>query len=170
MKILVMSDTHGDANVIKQVQQYYPNIKITIHCGDSELASNHEALSSMIVAVRGNCDRDEAFPIESFVQLDNVKVYTTHGHVFDVKSTPLKLLYRAKEVEADLVFYGHSHRLAAEMIDGTLFINPGSLLKPRGRKEKSFAIVERNLNNWHVTFYTDANEKISSHIFPIPIK
>lgn len=37
MKILVMSDTHGDSHVIEKVKGFYPEIDVVIHCGDSEL-------------------------------------------------------------------------------------------------------------------------------------
>lgn len=49
----------------------------------------------------------------------------------------LSLTYRAKELNAQIVCFGHSHILGAEMMDHILFINPGSLLKPRGHKEKA---------------------------------
>lgn len=165
-----MSDTHGDADVIQRVSNYYPEIETLIHCGDSELQRSHYVLSEMSAIVRGNCDRDDEYPIESVLEIEGVKLYVTHGHLFNVKQTPLNLLYRAQEIGADIVFFGHSHIIAAEVIEDTLFVNPGSLLKPRGREEKSFAIVERDAQNWTVTFYTHENEKISSHTFPIPVK
>lgn len=166
MQILVMSDTHSDANVIEQVKKYYPNMDAIIHCGDSELNMSHPSLSGMTV-VRGNCDRDKSFPEESIVEVDGVKVYVTHGHLYNVKTSVLNLLYRGKEIGADIVLFGHSHVLGAEQIEDTLFVNPGSLLLPRGRKEKSFAIIERDEVQWSVTFYTDGNSKLSSHVFPL---
>lgn len=169
MRILVMSDTHKDAAVIQIVKKYYPQMDAYIHCGDSELNSSHPALSGMTV-VRGNCDRDDSFPEESMVEVDGAKIYVTHGHLYHVKTSIMNLFYRGKEKGADVVLFGHSHMLGAELIDGTLFVNPGSLLLPRGRKEKSFAIIERNAENWIVSFYTDDNKKISSHTFSISEK
>jgi putative phosphoesterase len=52
------------------------------------------------------------------------------------------LHYRAREVEADIVCFGHSHILGAEMIEGILFINPGSILLPRERSEKTYIILD----------------------------
>lgn len=170
MQILVMSDTHGDYDVIQKVSQFYPEIETLIHCGDSELKRDHYALNEMAAVVRGNCDSDAEFAIESVLELNGVKLYTTHGHLFGVKDSPMNLFYRAKELGAHAVFFGHTHMLAAEMIEDVLFVNPGSLLKPRGREEKSFAIVEHSPANWTITFYTDDNKKISSHTFPISPK
>ncbi|WP_107949950.1 metallophosphoesterase [Lysinibacillus parviboronicapiens] len=164
MQVLVMSDTHGDSRVIEKVRGFYPNVDTMIHCGDSELAFAHAAIADM-KKVRGNCDNDQAFPDEAVFEIGDVTFFVTHGHLFNVKSSILSLSYRAKEVDAQIACFGHSHILGAEVIDDVLFINPGSLLKPRGRKEKSFAIVEISNAYFQVNFLTDDNVCISSHQF-----
>ncbi|MGE7940491.1 metallophosphoesterase [Lysinibacillus xylanilyticus] len=164
MQILVMSDTHGDSDVIEKVRGFFPNIDTFIHCGDSELPFSHKALDGM-KKVRGNCDIDQAFPDEAVFDIEDVTVFVTHGHLFNVKTSILSLSYRAKEVDAQIVCFGHSHILAAEMIEDVLFLNPGSLLKPRGRKEKSFALVEIEDTYFEVKFFTDDHHCISTHKF-----
>lgn len=164
MQVLVMSDTHGDSHVIEKVREFYPNVDAMIHCGDSELSFSHVALDGM-KKVRGNCDADAAFPNELVFDAGDVTFFVTHGHLFNVKTSILSLSYRAKEVGAKIACFGHSHMLGAEMIDDVLFINPGSLLKPRGRKEKSFAIIEMTDEQFKVNFLTDENDCISSHTF-----
>ncbi|MGA3676914.1 metallophosphoesterase [Lysinibacillus agricola] len=164
MQILVMSDTHGDSDVIEKVRGFYPKVDTFIHCGDSELPFSHKALDDM-KKVRGNCDIDQAFPDEAVFDIEDVTVFLTHGHLFNVKTSILSLSYRAKEVDAQIVCFGHSHILAAEMIEDVLFLNPGSLLKPRGRKEKSFALVEIEDTYFEVKFFTDDNHCISTHKF-----
>lgn len=164
MQILVMSDTHGDSDVIEKVRGFYPKVDTYIHCGDSELPFSHKALDGM-KKVRGNCDIDQAFPDEAVFDIEDVTVLVTHGHLYNVKTSILSLSYRAKEVDAQIVCFGHSHILAAEMIEDVLFLNPGSLLKPRGRKEKSFALVEIEDTYFEVKFFTDDNHCISTHKF-----
>lgn len=164
MQIVVMSDTHGDSHVIDQVRGFYPHVETMIHCGDSELPYSHAALDGM-KKVRGNCDLDKAFPEEIIVQAGDASLFVTHGHLFNVKSSMLALSYRAKEVAAQIVCFGHSHVLGAEMIDDVLFINPGSLLKPRGRNEKSFAIIDIQASYFQVDFFTENNDCISTHNF-----
>lgn len=164
MQILVMSDTHGHSGVIEKVRGFYPNIDILIHCGDSELPFSHHVLDGM-KKVRGNCDIDPAFPDEIVIDFGDIKVFATHGHLFNVKSSILSLSYRAKEVNARIVCFGHSHMLGAEMIDDILFLNPGSLLKPRGRQEKSFAVVEINQTAFKVDFFTDDHQLLDSYTF-----
>ena len=164
MKMLVMSDTHGDSHVIEKVKGFYPEIDIVVHCGDSELPYSHEALEGL-KKVRGNCDREKAFPEEEMFTVHDVKIFVTHGHLFNVKNSILSLSYRAKEVGAQIVCFGHSHILGAEKMDDILFLNPGSLLKPRGRKEKSFAVVEINATSFKVDCMTDDNQCMATYTF-----
>lgn len=161
MKLLVISDTHGDAEVIQRVRERHPDSDAFIHCGDSELPFDHEYLAD-VKRVRGNCDRDNRYPEEELFVLSEKKIFVTHGHLFNVKSTTMNLYYRAKELEADVVFFGHSHVLGCELLDNVLFVNPGSLLKPRGLEDKSYVIVEFVANEWIVTGYTDNGDKIFS--------
>ncbi len=157
MKLLIMSDTHGDAEVIRQVRDFHTDVEINIHCGDSELPYDHPYLDG-VYKVRGNCDRlDDRFPTEQIFQLNDKKVFVTHGHLFNVKSSLLSLTYRAKELGATICCFGHSHLLGAELIDDILFINPGSLLKPRGRKEKTYIVVEMKEHAYYVNCYTNTH-------------
>lgn len=159
MKILVMSDTHGDAEVIRRVRDAHQNADWVIHCGDSELPYDHPYLENAI-KVRGNCDSDDRFPNEEVFETEEIKGFVAHGHLLNVKSTIMNLLYRSKEIGANAAFFGHSHLLGAELVDGILLVNPGSLLKPRGIKDKSYAIVEFENQTWTVTAYTDESEVI----------
>ena len=65
--------------------------------------------------VRGNCDIDDRFPLEELFPIEDAKVFVVHGHKYNVKSTLMPLFYRAQEVQASVVCFGHSHLLGAEM-------------------------------------------------------
>lgn len=166
MKLLVMSDTHGDAEVIKRVREANPDVDAYIHCGDSELAFDHPYLQG-IKKVRGNCDQDHRFPNEELFAIEGVKVFVVHGHLLNVKSSIMNLLYRSKEVGANIAFFGHSHVLGVELVDNILYVNPGSLLKPRGIAEKSYVIVDYTNHNWNVTAYTDKDVEIFTKSYEI---
>lgn len=159
MRLLVMSDTHGDAAVIQRVREAHSDVDAIIHCGDSELPFDHPYLDG-VNKVRGNCDHDDNFPNEVLVEVGGVKIYVAHGHLLNVKSTIMNLLYRTKEVEAEVAFFGHTHELGAELVDNILFVNPGSLLKPRGIKDKSYVIVDYVAQTWTVTAFTDEGKEI----------
>lgn len=139
MKIIVMSDSHGDKETVATVSAL-PADSI-FHCGDSELSVEDPLLSGMHI-VRGNCDRDVRFPNSIIIEIGNKRILTVHGHEHDCKRTLLPLFYSAKEQAADIVLFGHSHSYGAELQDGILFVNPGSTLLPRAGKEPTFAEIE----------------------------
>lgn len=163
MKILVMSDTHGDSLVINQVIKHVGSVDAIFHCGDSELDTFHESLNSVYV-VRGNCDFDSSFPNEVITEIKGTKIYMAHGHLLQVKNTMIPIKLRAQEAEADVVLFGHSHILGAELLDNILFLNPGSLAFPRGREEKSYAILEKSNSKWIGTFFSDTHKIIEEVI------
>ncbi len=141
MKIIVMSDSHGDKETVKAVSSLPADAHF--HCGDSELSYEDELLTTMN-RVRGNCDFDSKFPKEVFKSVGGKTILAVHGHEHNIKSSLMELYYRAKEKDADIVLFGHSHLYGAEMKDGILFVNPGSTAQPRGGKDATYAVIEWN--------------------------
>lgn len=154
-----MSDTHGNAEIIERVKQYHPNVDAVIHCGDSELPYDHPYLQD-VHRVGGNTDRDDNYLDEILFRVNDERIYVTHGHLYDVKSSVLKLTYRAQELGANIVCFGHSHILGAELINDTLFINPGSLQKPRRIADKSFVVIDVKEYAYILYCYNEKNELI----------
>ncbi|MFC0270213.1 metallophosphoesterase [Metabacillus herbersteinensis] len=153
MNVLIISDSHGLTEEILKIQaRHADHIDAMIHCGDSELASDHESLSGFHT-VRGNCDYDSKLPKEIITEVESVKFYITHGHLHNIKTTLMNVKYRALECNADIVCFGHSHIAGAEMIDNILFINPGSIRLPRMRKERTYAILSVENFVATLTFY-----------------
>ncbi len=138
-KLLLLSDSHG---LTRRIATIYEREKAqeAIHCGDSELAVEDQVLEFFHV-VRGNCDFDQRFPEEKIIEIAGRRIYITHGHLYGVKSSLMRLQYRALEVEADVVLFGHSHVPYCEAIDGKLYINPGSIRQPRRWPDPSYCIV-----------------------------
>ena len=157
MKLLIMSDTHSDILTMEHVMQYHHDVDAVIHCGDSELDYSYFE-EKQIHVVKGNCDFDVSFPNEVIFQVKNEIIFVTHGHLYQIKSTLMPIFYRAQEVQASIVCFGHSHLLGAEVNNGILFVNPGSLHLPRGRKEKSYAIVEKLDKKWGIFFFSEEHQ------------
>ena len=143
MKILVVSDSHGDRHALLHLKEKYEHkVDAMIHCGDSELQSNDEALQNFIY-VKGNCDSDAQFSNESVRELGGYRFFITHGHLYNVRMTLQNLSYKAEEVGANIVLFGHTHYVGSEFgADQVLYVNPGSISLPRGRIEKTFAILD----------------------------
>lgn len=161
MKLLVVSDSHGDRDIlIELIKTYKGKVDAMIHCGDSELAETDSVWQEMM-SVKGNMDFDQAYPPVRSIEIGQEKIVWVHGHLHDVKNSMQTLVFLAKEVKAKFAFFGHTHELAAEMIDGVLVLNPGSVLLPRGAyKLKTYAIVESDKDTIQVTYYNRLHKPI----------
>lgn len=144
MKFLVVSDSHGDRDILVSLQrQFNGQIDGWFHCGDSELAAN-DPLWQTYHVVGGNMDFDTGFKVQQTITVEQYKVFLTHGHRYQIKQSLTSLALAAREAQADFVFFGHSHELGVVENDGTVFLNPGSISQPRGQYRSlggTFAIV-----------------------------
>lgn len=163
MKILVTSDSHGLTNELEAlVLRHQNDVDVYYHCGDSELPPSEPVMSSFKI-VTGNCDFfTKNYPEEIIDDQAGFRIYMTHGHLYRVKFSPLQLKYRAEEVGADLVFFGHTHIAGCSQEGNTIFINPGSLRLPRQRPEGTYVICDLNPKTKQVTvtFYSNEGHQI----------
>ena len=129
MRILVLSDTHGDFNSMLRAVDAQKNAEVIIHCGDGKAqidALAEKFPDKKIIAVRGNCDFGAKYPDVQNVEVGGKKIFVTHGHLFQVKFTPYNLICAARENKADIVCFGHTHCAMNEYEDGLYIMNPGS--------------------------------------------
>jgi len=148
MLIAVLSDSHRHAYELNQVLMHIQDTDMIIHLGDNveDVDMLRNGYKGNIINVRGNCDFSSFVPTERLEELEGKKLFLTHGHKYSVKSDLLRLKYRAKEVGADIVLFGHTHEAIELYEEGIWFINPGSLALPRNRY-KSYAVMDLdNLN------------------------
>ncbi len=161
MKLLVVSDNHGDrASLQELVDLYDEKVDAMIHCGDSEFDADDKVMQSFLSA-RGNCDYDLRYPIDLVEEINKERVFITHGHEYGVKMSLDRLRYKSDEYQADFVFFGHSHQLGVSMEEGRLYLNPGSILLPRGRKERTYAIVEKDEEITTVQYFDEQHHELS---------
>ncbi len=155
MKILVVSDNHGDRLIIsKLVQKYGETVDGIFHCGDSEFEIDDPLVSKMHI-VRGNMDF-AAFPEDDLTRLDHQTILLTHGHLHGVNNGLLNLALFAQTKAANIVLFGHTHQLGVTLNEGVLFVNPGSISQPRGQYASiggTYAIIEAQNNQFVVQFY-----------------
>ncbi len=141
MSILVLSDTHGLFREVREVVSRHKAEQI-FHCGDFCIDRRQEPFTRMQL-VRGNCDTDRSVAEERESSWRGLRIFQTHGHLYGVKSSLLKLHYRAEENGANVVLFGHSHVPTCSVERGILFLNPGSLQLPRGFRVPTYAIVDQ---------------------------
>ena len=135
MKILIISDIHGNAYALKNVLRSHRTVDCVILLGDG-LDVAEEILQSFsdlkIFAVKGNCDMRPFFlgePLKKldFLTLEGKKIVFTHGDLYGVKYGDGGLIRLAKEHCADVVHYGHTHVPRESYVDGIYYFNPGAL-------------------------------------------
>ena len=152
---LVISDNHGDRAILETLRRQL-HVDAIFHCGDSEMAADDPWFSD-VAAVRGNMDIDDRFPLAVTPVVNGCQVLLTHGHRDAVNWDLTKLALHAQAVNAQAVFFGHTHELAVEMNAGCLFLNPGSISQPRGEFRPlggTCAVVTVTPHDWDVQYYT----------------
>lgn len=163
MQYVFVSDTHGDCEILHAIfTKYTASAAKIFYNGDSELAANDRVFAN-VSTVRGNMDFDADFSDEQVYQDATVTVYHTHGHLLGVNQSLTKLLLRAKQAGADIATFGHTHQLGAEVVDGILFINPGSISQPRGQFSLiggTYAVVEVTADAFDVQYYNRQLEPV----------
>lgn len=154
IKLIVMSDSHGDRAVVEAIKSHYQGqVAAIFHNGDSEIPSSDPVWEGIQV-VAGNCDYDSGYPDQLLTEVGGVRVAQTHGHLQGINFGWDRLVYFALDSAADLCLYGHLHRAAAWQEEGVVFINPGSVLQPRGEVlERLYALVTIEDHHIHVAFY-----------------
>lgn len=141
-KILVLSDSHGNINnMIFAVKQVRPDM--IIHLGDcwSDSVMLQKKFPDIpMERVPGNCDCTLE-PLERILYIEGKKVMICHGHTYNVKTGYLRLELAAREKEADLVLFGHTHRVFYDWHNDLRILNPGSIGAPGYGTPPSYGIL-----------------------------
>lgn len=148
MKIAVISDTHRIKKYIELAKKYIEEADVLIHLGDDsedikELAKDFKGQTYV---VSGNCDRVGAYPKEQLLVLEGKKIFITHGDIYGVKSNLINIYYKGRELEADIILFGHTHVPLIEEKEGIYLMNPGSVSLPRINK-RYIGIIELEKEN-----------------------
>ena len=143
MKALFVSDNHGDRAILQKIAARFSNeVDIMLHCGDSNLEPSDPVMQPFKTVI-GNTDWGLDYPQSRLAVADQERILP-----------PLMLL--AKEQRATIAAYGHTHQLAVEFNQGTLYLNPGSISQPRGQYQNiggTLAIVMADSNKLDVQYY-----------------
>ena len=130
MRILVVSDTHGDTAALHQAIFSQPAAEIVIHLGDGEYDVQQVRASfpqKMFLQVCGNCDVGSRLPATGEFTAEGVSIFYTHGHLYHVKWEQSSILEAARQHGAGILLYGHTHVPVSTYENGLHILNPGSL-------------------------------------------
>ena len=146
-KILVISDTHGDDEVMNRVVEHELPFDYLFHCGDAQVDPafllEHQD-EYQLLAVKGNCDSWTDLPAVVDRKIGYYKVAAVHGHRQDVSYGLDGLKRLAREISADVMLFGHTHQamIKRDANGGTLYVNPGSLTRNRPYSKKgTYAVL-----------------------------
>ncbi len=157
----VLSDTHNQLNDIAIKSLH--SCDVIIHAGDIGNADVLNALSThadYVFPVRGNNDTEEKWAPQDLAALadipDNLELHfddnvvaVTHGHQF-LKSETRHDKLRNQFPHADIIIYGHSHRLVCDQQQTPWVINPGAAGYTRTFGGASCIILNYQAKKWSV--------------------
>lgn len=139
MKIIVLSDTHGNLPPALKAISDIGSIDLILHLGDNveDAKTISDGTGVQYRAVRGNRDWHSDAPYLAFWELEGIKIMALHGHLEDIsRNEPeeerqakfRKLADKAKRGNAGIVLYGHDHLAEKFYVEGILFFNPGEMV------------------------------------------
>jgi putative phosphoesterase len=142
MRILVMSDSHGNYPLALQACVMAESFDALFHLGDGgdDAGLLAHTLDVKVIHVAGNCDISSASPRELLLECEGKKLLLLHGDAYGVKIGLGMLEKRAREAGVDAVLFGHTHKATVTTLSGILAVNPGTLMQTA--RQKSFVILE----------------------------
>lgn len=140
--ILVFSDSHGNASLIRQALDANPTADI-IHLGDGvDDLSFLDTSGRQVYSVWGNFEewiyptKSKKDVYEKIIEISGTRILMMHGHSRAVKSGIYAAVLAAVEADADLLLYGHTHIPTDEYlpsgssIGGTVLKKPLRIMNP----------------------------------------
>jgi hypothetical protein len=134
LKILVFSDSHGQKQIMAKIAAE-ENPGLILHLGDFEEDAVDIFGNIRVLKVKGNCDYNSVEEEVRRFDMDDIKIFMTHGHRYRVKSQLCTLKKVALETGANLILFGHTHRAYLEKYPAYTIMNPGT-------PDKSYGVIE----------------------------
>ncbi|WP_290771521.1 metallophosphoesterase [Anaerofustis sp.] len=148
-KIIIVSDTHGDIKTLEKVLKKEKNYNYIFHIGDHHFDMDEVDMDLSgveVKKVRGNCDFMKETE-EIFFELSGKKIFITHGHLYGVKNSYTNIFYKACEVGADIVLFGHTHEKLDIKMGHIHLFNPGTLsLRSFGKRSYGVMTIDSTGN------------------------
>ena len=171
MKIVFVSDTHGDEEVLKKIVDFSKGYDAIIHTGDvlpygvehSCFISDYISTVDNIYFVRGNTDYFDGMRLmgkdvsefERVLTFGNIRIFATHGFIKSMTAYESE----ARQNDCNILVYGHTHVKKLEKKENLIILNPGSPSRPRDYAP-SFAIFEDGVITLYNAFNFSVIEKL----------
>ncbi len=142
MTYLVVSDTHGNTKHLAHLCESAKGADGIFFLGDGIkdiVGFCKEFPALQFYAVRGNCDREQSYQTDGLVTIMGYRILYTHGNLLNVKLSLAETVEVAKQQDADIVLFGHTHHPFDHIIDDIHLFNPGAL--GRAFEEYSYGVM-----------------------------
>jgi putative phosphoesterase len=148
LKIGVISDTHvprAAKAIPDEIFEIFLGADLIIHAGDivEEVAIKQLEDIAPVIAVHGNRDPESlkfSLPESRILELKGFRIGVLHGHG-DKGTTRSRLPEFFKNETLDCIIFGHSHIPFNQIINNTLYFNPGSPTAKKRQKYPSVGII-----------------------------
>jgi hypothetical protein len=164
LKIGIISDTHGNERICRQIwQSYFKDVQLIIHAGDilyhgprnpitegynpAGLAEFLNASPIPLLVARGNCDADvDRLVLQYllspflFMQFGNFRIMVEHGDGPGLEKH--YMIDTSRKYGIHLFITGHTHKRMLERVENVVLLNPGSPTLPKGDGIPSVALLE----------------------------
>ncbi len=156
MKIIAISDTHiKQGSILAQIPaglvRLIMNADVVIHAGDFVTKEAYDELSGIcrLEAVHGNMDEPalkRLLPARKIIELEKIRLGIIHEAALSIQDTT-GAWYMAKEMDVDVLIFGHIHRPLIEKSE-VLLACPGSPTAPRLSEP---AAIELNIEDGNIS-------------------
>ena len=130
MKIILVSDSHGNNKALDEIALLYPDADLFLHAGDSE---SSEYQIAPFESVRGNCDHFSDAPERRIIDTPMGKLLIQH-----YPTIPYDII---NEYDIKIFVHGHTHSRKYTTKNGLIIINPGSVSYSRNGNDLSYAVL-----------------------------
>lgn len=126
---IIVSDSHRNRAALDKLDGVFAECDYIIHLGDlsSDGGYVRQKYPDKTIVINGNCDLDKLGDDERELEIEGVKIFMCHGHMYGVKQTLMRLAEEAKSRGCAIALYGHTHCARVDEIEGVKLINPGNL-------------------------------------------
>lgn len=114
--------------MVRAVEAAQP--RMILHLGDCwrDAEELHDLFPSIpMEQVPGNCDLGRREAQERIIFIEDKRVLLAHGHTMHVKYGLLSAQYRAREMQSDILLFGHTHQPLIDLDCDLMMLNPGAI-------------------------------------------
>ena len=170
MKFVIISDTHGRADLVSEVLRIHRVRDGVLFLGDGIKDVSAERCTeggSLFAGVKGNCDpysfgfADTEYPYERIFSAGEYTISMMHGHTRSVKSGLDEAICYSARQGANVLLYGHTHipfekyypegtNIGGFVLMRDMYVfNPGSLGNPTDGRH-TYGLMQ--IRNGHILF------------------